>query len=55
MILRSQNTFWGEKLFLQFSPENDLSTNKNLKFWSLVSGILTLEGGIYLEDIWQQK
>ena len=44
MILRSQNTFWGEKFFLQFSPENDLPTKKNLKFWSLVSGILTLEG-----------
>jgi len=23
--------------FLQFSPENDLPTHKNLKFWSLVT------------------
>ena len=44
MILKCQNTFWGNKFFLQFSPKNDLPTHKNLKFWSLVSVILTLEG-----------
>ena len=44
--LKCGNTFWGAKHFLQFYPENDLPTNKNLKFWSLVSGIITLEGGI---------
>ena len=38
--------FWGNKKFLLFSPENDLPTQKKLEFWSLVRGIITLEGGI---------
>ena len=27
--LKCGNTFWGEKIFLQFHPENDLPTCKN--------------------------
>ena len=38
--------FLGKENFLKFSPENYLLTHKNLKFWSLLRGILTLEGGI---------
>ena len=31
----------------QFSPENDLPTHKNLKFWSLVTSYFLLTPNIY--------
>ena len=43
MILKCQNTFWVQKI-LQFPPENDLPTHKNLKFWSLHNGARWTEG-----------
>ena len=46
MILKVSKHILGEQNFLQISPENDLPTHKNLKFWSVVRDILTLEGGI---------
>ena len=34
-------------LMCQFSPENDLPTHKNLKFWSLVTSYFLLTPNIY--------
>ena len=34
--LKCGNTFWGQKFFLHFYPENDLPTHKNWMKWDKI-------------------